>query len=813
MSFNLPDHVDLIKDIEFPRYSNKESKTPIKSSFLTEMNRIKNGYYRSFTSEVRKYSKETNEKLYTSAKDQSPCYIPGLRTTGETKKDYQESDRTPLMVFDVDDLNEDPDLNKEILKTFQWVVAVGKSIGGKYLFVIAKYNPLKRDESYNGIKEILKEKGITIAESQHNINRLRYVSDDPDLYFNPDPLSVPDAPTIEKSELKTNHKKSVISNQDFDSIYKKIIDIRLKKEGVKFWANGTRSNSLLYINTWANRVGIPLDDCLQLAEEHCRPLMEDGQTFDIESEVRNVYRQYSSEHNSEQWVDVKQTSNGKFWSVKLVGESLKITIHHSLILQFLVSKGISLYFLDRTKKSYIYVRVIDSLVEEITEVNIAQILKDFILQQPDEFDGVTRGNLYETFCRGINAYLSKKLLCLLPPVKLDFLKDTKEESFFPFKNGVIKITPGESGNVELISYENLKKVIWKNKVNDFEIEILKDLNLIETGEYFRFVRNVNGQDDKRFYYAITIIGYLLHRYKDPSRPWAIVIAEETENEDEGGGTGKGLFMIAIGKLRIKVTMEGQTDHGDKSFRFQRVNPDTDIICVEDCKKDFDFDSYYSPITEGITVEKKGMDEYYISYEDSPKIAFTTNYTISNTGEHAQRRQRVLEFSNYYSKTRTPEMEFGHLLFNDWDKNEWNLFFNFMFYCTGIYMADSITKLDNSLSIRRKQLRLDVKGNGEEFLEWWDDYTSEKRVVVTKDEDGNEVETTEENEPDCKEFKSINELHVQFLKEYKIDEKYFKIKKFSLSIEKGCRLFGYKFEKGRGERGKGSKTEIKCVKLT
>ena len=66
--------------------------------------------------------------------------------------------------------------------------------------------------------------------------------------------------------------------------------------------------------------------------------------------------------------------------------------------------------------------------------------------------------------------------------------------------------------------------------------------------------------------------------------------------------------------------------------------DVPNICLELSDK---FEELYSNITEGITVEKKNLKEFFIPYKDSPKITISTNYVISDEGNHAKRRQKVL----------------------------------------------------------------------------------------------------------------------------------------------------------------------------
>ncbi len=86
---------------------------------------------------------------------------------------------------------------------------------------------------------------------------------------------------------------------------------------------------------------------------------------------------------------------------------------------------------------------------------------------------------------------------------------------------------------------------------------------------------------------------------------------------------------------------------NKSFAWQRVGLDTQLIVIEDCRKNVDFEGFYSKITEGLTVEKKNKDEIYLEYADAPKYGFTTNYSITLKGNHGKRRGKVIEFSSFF----------------------------------------------------------------------------------------------------------------------------------------------------------------------
>ena len=215
-------------------------------------------------------------------------------------------------------------------------------------------------------------------------------------------------------------------------------------------------------------------------------------------------------------------------------------------------------------------------------------------------------------------------------------------------------------------------------------------------------------------------------------------------------------------------VDGKNFKLDKNFAFQRVGLDTKIVAIEDVRKNVDFEGFYSIITEGITVEKKNKDELFIPYKDSPKILFTTNYTIPSMGNHAKRRQRVFEFSNYFSSKYTPQDLFGHKLFDDWDADEWNRFYNLMFTCVAFYFNNGVTEMANGDKIKRKHIKLNF---GEEFLEWWDE---QSELLF----DG---------------YKPFRELYNSFLSANDMDKKDYSQKRFKRALEESCEKFEYELK--------------------
>jgi hypothetical protein len=454
----------------------------------------------------------------------------------------------------------------------------------------------------------------------------------------------------------------------------------------------------------------------------------------------------------------------EFWDVTDKGA---IRINRRKLEQFLSNQGgFYLYFYDKNSTIYRLVRVRDMFVEEVSTEQIKKFIKGYVESLPEKFDnGKTPSDLLEVIYKGSDAYFNKSFLEFIDRIDLDILRDTKEAAYFPFINGVVEV---RKGGITLKAYGEIGKHIWRSQVIDFRIDIMNGLDFTLV-EYMRFIDCICNKEEDRREYALSIIGYMLHKYKDPERPFAVILAEETDNESKGGGTGKGIFIKALSYILKTVRVDGKNWKMDKSFALQRVSLDTQLIVIEDCRKDIDFESFYSNITEGTTVEKKNQQELYVDYEDSAKFAFTTNFFINLVGAHARRRAKVFEFSNFFSPEHTPREEFGHLIFKDWDNDEWNRFYNLLFVCVQVYMENGILEVRTSEKIKLKQIKINY---GEEFLEWFDEYSKNG----------------------CGEWKLFRDMYGRFTGSYDFDKKDYSQKRFKKAIQEASDLFGYDLQK-------------------
>ncbi len=172
-------------------------------------------------------------------------------------------------------------------------------------------------------------------------------------------------------------------------------------------------------------------------------------------------------------------------------------------------------------------------------------------------------------------------------------------------------------------------------------------------------------------------------------------------------------MNALSQMKKVVTIDGKSFTFERSFAYQLVSADTQILVFDDVKKHFDFERLFSVVTEGLTLEKKNKDAIKIPFSKSPKIAITTNYAIKGAGNSFARRKWELELHQYYSKNFTPLDEFGKLMFGDWDDDEWCQFDNYMIGCLQGYLNTGLVK-SKFVNLKIRQLSAETC---HDFIEW------------------------------------------------------------------------------------------------
>ena len=390
----------------------------------------------------------------------------------------------------------------------------------------------------------------------------------------------------------------------------------------------------------------------------------------------------------------EEQANHKFWTKNEKGT---IKIVHILFKNFLEENGF-FKFNPEGSKSYIFVRVTNNLIDHTSEKE----LKDFILTY---LLGIDDFSVYNYFAEHTK-YFREEFLTLLSSIDVYFIEDNKETAYLYYKNSAVKITKDK---VTMIDYLDLGGYVWKDHVIDRTFALCDQTPC----DFRTFVSNICGNDDSRINSMRSTIGYLLHGWKNLSYSPATILNDEVISENPEGGTGKGLFMNGLAQMKKVVVIDGKSFNFEKSFAYQLVSADTQILCFDDVKKAFDFERLFSVVTEGLTLEKKNKDAIKIPFSKSPKVAITTNYAIRGKGTSFERRKWELELTQHYTKDFTPLVEFDRLMFGEWDDAEWCQFDNYMITNLQLYLESGLLKSE-FVNLKIRKLSAETC---HEFIEW------------------------------------------------------------------------------------------------
>jgi len=398
----------------------------------------------------------------------------------------------------------------------------------------------------------------------------------------------------------------------------------------------------------------------------------------------------------------------KFWKVEKNGN---VKIIRTRYKRFLESEGFCKYKIDA---NYLFVRITDNIVEEIESIAVKDFVLDYLYGVPmDEFDEINRSDVIDALIKGVNQFFTNQFLEFLITRRINFNKDTKENSFIYYSNGFAEVN---EKRVQFKEYKKLNGHIWKRQIIDRKYNEAKSRS-----DFEEFLFNVCRKDLSRFNALKSAIGYALHCFKDPNRAKAVIFLDERLSEAAFGRSGKGLVVKAISKLRNVIVEDGRNFSPSKNFAFQRVSADTNIIAIEDLREKFPFDKFYAIISDGLVVERKNIDELFIPFSDSPKILISSNFSIPGADDSSVDRQFTIEFSDHYNMKHRPFDEFGKMFFNGWDEEEWNAFYDFMIECLQYYLKNGLVEYEY-VNLEQKRL---IDETCDEFAEFSDDIELDK----------------------------------------------------------------------------------------
>lgn len=252
------------------------------------------------------------------------------------------------------------------------------------------------------------------------------------------------------------------------------------------------------------------------------------------------------------------------------------------------------------------------------------------------------------------------------------------------------------------------------------------------------------EQKKNLINKIFTFGYMLHHYKSPSRAWAPMAMDNKIGEDNecNGRSGKSFFFKTLSLLQKTVKLSGRNPKlMDNPHVFDQVTQHTQMLLLDDCDRYLNTSLFYDNITSDMTVNPKNNQSFTIPFEDSPKIAFTTNYVPSDFDPSSEARLLYMVFSDYYHQktednnyleTRSIRDDFGKDLYGrEYTEDEWVADINFWLQCCAFYLQlikEPVKILPPMENIIKRKFKADM---GTNFEDWANGYFSRESGNLDK----------------------------------------------------------------------------------
>jgi hypothetical protein len=617
-------------------------------------------------------------------------------------------------------------------------------------------------------------------DSSINISRVCYESYDSEIFVNTQ--SELWTEKTEAEHLERSENKPIIIMKSANKI---ISNLQKWFDNKYTMADGSRNKSLFVFAKALNEFGVSkfeaqahllkyevqgfdakeinkvIDSAYSDSAKHGTKFFEDNQAKEFIAEqiktgkskkkiIQELSENYS-ETEIESAIDEykNNVSVSEFWQHDDKG---KIKISNIKFKQFLEQNGFKKLYPEGSE-NFVFIRVQNNLIENTTP----ELIKDYVLNYLYK----RNSQAYE-YMTSASKYFKEDYLNFLETSNIAFYEDSADSGVLYFANCAVLIT---KDSITEIDYLNLDGYLWKKHIINRDYKPTK----YSQCDFDLFINLISGKEEQKYNSFKSTIGYLLHGYKTSANNKAVIFNDETISENPNGGSGKGIICNAVSQLKRVSVLDGKQFNFNKSFPYQTVGADTQVLVFDDVVKNFEFESLFSLVTEGIILEKKNKDAIKLPIKKSPKIIITTNYTIGGVGGSFERRKWEVELSAHFSSKYTPLDEFNKMLFDDWDALEWSKFDNFMIHCYQYYLINGLVKHE----YQNLEVRKFIKATSYEFYE----YSNDNNLTLNQRID-----------------KKV--LYNNFIEEYQDFKKWLTQKKFTMWLEVFGNYHKYKIYQGK-----------------
>jgi DNA primase len=506
----------------------------------------------------------------------------------------------------------------------------------------------------------------------------------------------------------------------------------------------------------------------------------------------------------------------------------ELSFNYVRCMNFLQNRGYFKY--RKPSQEWEIIRIENRIVESVDHWHVKDFVKEFCRE-------LKREDVMNMLMRGGPQYLGPEKLSNLDFFWPNFERAGRESQCLFFKSKMWEIY---AHGIKQLEYSQMKNFVWSEKIIDFDAtecqsllkviritpEMVKEQPELIPGEFlveitelgmkcdflvflkntslYTWKRKENNEDitieeslqnNRHLVNKLTAMGFLLHDWKNPSELKAVIGMDGKISEVglSNGRTGKSLFGTAIEHV-IPQTYIGAKSKRlvEDPFIFGEVTEKTRNIFIDDARANADFEYFFTAITGKLKVNPKGGEPFTIDMPLSPKIYFNTNHALNGVGASHSDRQAFMAFSDFYNDKRKPVDISGRNFFGEeWDHEQWNLFYNLMATCLVLYFramdqgwGDRVGQGIVPPPLENIELRMLRQAIGEDFLMWAEEYYA---PPTSEDEYGKRHLNERETRKD---------LYNDFLDKFSHARKYVTASSFGRRMKDFCVYKGYHFNPHR-----------------
>lgn len=211
-------------DISFSLYANKEAYVNEELSIDNYIGYVKNGYNQDLVIRARLALQRGNEAEYKKLKNSSRAITGSCVIESGKKKDATNiKAMNGIIVIDIDtEISEEKYYE---LRSDKYTLVIHRSFGGNGVCIFVKIDPAKFNDSFLGLSEYYAiTHDVTVDPSCSNPNRLRYLSYDPEIFYNPKSAKFVPKDVKRFKEIPAKDVNYIFHEDDFDNILAQIRD-------------------------------------------------------------------------------------------------------------------------------------------------------------------------------------------------------------------------------------------------------------------------------------------------------------------------------------------------------------------------------------------------------------------------------------------------------------------------------------------------------------------------------------------------------------------------------------------------------------